>query len=121
MKNIRRLFFPFWWLYVRIVKTIQFAIFLVAFGIALYVGGWLMLFGGLADAINLFKGYDPVEAADVAIVIAQIIFAIPVGYLIVAATSGVIEEAGTPEDDDFFETGEKGAKNKKQELGYDEE
>jgi len=73
---------PFWWLYVAVTGIIVLVLGLVGIGAGLYVGGWVMLLGGFADTINLFKSPDPVTAADLGIVLAKIILAIPVGLFI---------------------------------------
>lgn len=87
---------PFWWIYVAVTSVIGLVLGLVGIGAGLYVGGWVMLFGGLADVINLFKGYDPVSASDVAIALTKVIFAIPVGIFIASIglkLAGKIEES----------------------------
>jgi len=56
---------------------------LVLVGLGIYIGGWVMLVGGLTDTVNFFKTSYPVTAADVAIALAKILFASPVGWMIV--------------------------------------
>ena len=58
----------------------------------LYIGIWLMLFGGFADAINLFKTSISVEIIDIAIALSKIIFGIPVCVLIWVFASYVYSE-----------------------------
>lgn len=88
MKNqIKPSLLPIWWVYIAITGTIAFALGLSGIAASLYVGGWLMFIGGIADAITLFKGLAPVTPTDVAIAVGKIVFAVPVGFL--SASLGV--------------------------------
>jgi hypothetical protein len=55
--------------------------------VGLYVGIWLMFFGGFADAINLFKTSVPVGIIDVAIALLKIIFGIPIFWFSIIFSS----------------------------------
>lgn len=93
---VRPILIPFWWIYVVVGGVIAVALGLAGIGAGIYVGGWVMLLGGFADAINLFKGYEPVVALDLAVVFAKIIFAIPIGAIIagiLVKPAGVIVES----------------------------
>ena len=54
----------------------------IGLGLGLYVGAYVMFFGGVADAINLFKAESSVTALDVIVATSKILFALPVGYIV---------------------------------------
>jgi len=99
---------PIWSIYVGITGVIVIAIGLIGISAGIYIGGWVMLLGGFADTINLFKTSYPVTATDVAIALAKIIFAVPVGFIlssIILIPAGAIVETWEkkpclPKDDD---------------------
>jgi hypothetical protein len=64
---------------------------MIAIGVALglYIGAYIMLFGGVADAINLFKIETDVTAVDVIVPVLKIILSIPVGYLVAYVPIGI--------------------------------
>jgi len=88
--------------------------------VGIYVGVWLMVFGGFADAINLFKTSISVNAADVAITLSKIIFGIPVGLVIAFfcwCFAYVFYSASHIETDEKLAEAEK---EHRRALGYDE-
>lgn len=64
---------------------------MIAIGVALglYIGAYIMLFGGVADAINLFKVETDVTAVDVIVPVLKIILSVPAGYLVAYVPIGI--------------------------------
>jgi hypothetical protein len=63
------------------------ALIIIGATVGVYVGVWLLFIGGIVDAVNLFKGINPVTGLSVAITILKIVCA-PVGWVIVTLISG---------------------------------
>jgi hypothetical protein len=80
-----------------------------------------MPLGGFADTINLFKTYDPVTAGDIAIALAKIIFAIPVGIVIsgffLNIAVAIVETWGKRP---WFAKTDESVAGKRRSLGYDD-
>ena len=127
MKFTNLILLPFHWIYMAaywvfrsIVLIIAVAIILVGIIVGIYVGVWLMLFGGFADAINLFKTLNPITATDIAITLSKIIFAIPVGLIITGFCINIAEEINETlrikSDEDIANA----EKERHRVIGYDE-
>lgn len=109
--NGTRIFFHYFFL------ILDWVIIFLSVSLSIYLGGYIMLLGGIADAINLFKLESDVAPSDLLYVLAKIVFAIPAGLFVgwaISFTGGTLRQK-------FMSVlaPSKTGEEQRKELGYD--
>jgi|GEM_PF-2991499 len=112
-------------IYIALSGAVAGVVVVLGIGLVVYVAVWVMLLGGFADAINLFKTSSPVSAGDIAAALAKILFAIPVGFLIGSITYSIFDKIRHSWTllpyTTMFESDDERMKRVRKEMGYDNE
>ncbi len=114
-------------IYIALSGALAGVIVILGVGLVVYVALWVMLLGGFADAINLFKTSSPVSAGNIAAALAKILFAIPVGFLIGSITYSIFDKIRhswallRSSNIPMVESDDERMKRIRREMGYDNE